>query len=201
MKPIRALFWDIGGVLLSNAWDHEERAQAAARFGLDARGFDERHQETVAEFEEGRISLDQYLARTVLREKNDISRDEFSHYMFSLSRARADVLEYARVLARRYRMATINNESRELNEYRIRKFGLDGIFPLFVSSCYVGLRKPDPGIYRLALDLTQTSPEESCFIDDRPANIQGAGAAGLRTVLFEDLDGLKRRLGDAGVAP
>jgi putative hydrolase of the HAD superfamily len=119
--------------------------------------------------------------------------------MFSLSRAKGDVLEYARVLARRQRMATINNESRELNEYRIRKFGLDAIFPLFVSSCYVGLRKPDPAIYRLALDLTQISPEESCFIDDRPANIQGARTAGMRTVLFENLGQLKEKLDEQGV--
>jgi putative hydrolase of the HAD superfamily len=199
MKPIRALFWDVGGVVLSNAWDHEERAQAVARFGLDAPEFERRHRETVAEFEQGRITLDEYLTRTVFSKKNDISRADFSRYLFSLSQARPDVLEYARLLAGRHRMATINNESRELNEYRIRKFGLDGIFPLFVSSCYVGLRKPDPAIYRLALDLTQISAEESCFIDDRPANIQGAEAAGMRTVLFENQDQLRKSLERQGV--
>jgi putative hydrolase of the HAD superfamily len=200
VKPIRALFWDVGGVLLSNAWDHEERAQAIERFGLDANQFEQHHQENVAGFEQGRISLDEYLTRTVFSEKNDISRNDFSHYMCSLSRAKSDVLEYARLLARSERMATINNESRELNEYRIRKFSLDGIFPLFVSSCYVGLRKPDPRIYRLALDLTQASPEECCFIDDRPENIQGAQTAGMRTVLFENLDQLKQSLDQQGVA-
>ncbi|MBO0912179.1 MAG: HAD family phosphatase [Acidobacteria bacterium] len=198
---MRVLFWDVGGVLLSNAWDHEERAQAVGRFGLDARQFEPRHREAVAEFEQGRISLDEYLTRTVFCEKNDISRGDFRGYMFSLSRARPEVLEFARLLASRHRMATINNESRELNEYRIRKFALDDIFPLFVSSCYVGLRKPDPGIYRLALDLTQTSPEESCFIDDRPANIQGAQAAGMGTVLFENLDQLRKSLEKQGVTP
>jgi len=201
VKPIRALFWDVGGVLLSNAWDHEQRAQAVERFGLDAHRFEALHQENVAEFEQGRITLDEYLTHTVFSQKNDISRDDFCRFMFSLSRAKSDVLEYARLLARSKRMATINNESRALNEYRIRKFGLDGIFSLFVSSCYVGLRKPDPGIYRLALDLTQVSPEECCFIDDRPANIQGARAAGMRAILFEALDPLKQSLEQQGVTP
>jgi len=201
LKPIRALFWDVGGVLLSNAWDQEERARAVERFGLDARQFEPLHREAVAELEQGRITLDEYLSRTVFWQSRDISRSDFSSYMFSLSRARTDVLEYARLLAPRHRMATINNESRELNEYRIQKFGLDGIFPLFVSSCYVGVRKPDPGIYRLALELTQIPPEECCFIDDRPANIQGARGAGLRAVLFENLHQLRKSLEQQGVTP
>jgi len=98
-------------------------------------------------------------------------------------------------------MGTINNESRELNEYRIRTFGLADYFDVFVSSCYVGLRKPDERIYRLALDLTQHTPQECCFIDDRQPNIDAAGKVGFATVLMKDPQQLRRDLQALGVEP
>jgi putative hydrolase of the HAD superfamily len=119
--------------------------------------------------------------------------------MFSQSKPKSEVLELARSLAGRYLMGTINNESRELNEYRIKQFGLAQIFDLFVSSCYVGLRKPDERIYRLALDLIQKAPDECCFIDDRPENIEGAAKVGMRTILMRDAVQLKKDLQSLGV--
>ncbi|HZP17072.1 MAG TPA: HAD family phosphatase [Terriglobales bacterium] len=199
MGKIRALFWDVGGVLLTNAWDHEERAQAASRFLLDHSAFEERHEETVPRLEEGRISLDEYLARTVFYQPRTFAREEFKRFMFSLSRPKPQVLEIARSLAGKYFMATINNESRELNRYRLETFGLAEYFDLFVSSCFVGMRKPDERIYRLALDLTQNAPGECCFIDDRPANIEGAAKVGLMTILLKDPQQLRRDLQINGV--
>jgi putative hydrolase of the HAD superfamily len=114
--------------------------------------------------------------------------------MFSLSNSKAEVLDFARSLSGKYLMATINNESREMNDYRIKQFGLSELFDLFVSSCYVGMRKPDEKIYRLALDLIQKAPDECCFIDDRPANIDGAAKVGMRTVLMRDPAQLKKDL-------
>jgi putative hydrolase of the HAD superfamily len=199
VKPIRVLFWDIGGVLLSNAWDHEERSRAAERFHLEKDEFESHHKEAVQTLEEGKISLDEYLDCTVFRQLPSFSRQEFKRYMFSLSQPKTEVLALARVLAERYVMATINNESRELNEYRLREFGLLQIFDLFVSSCYVGIRKPDEKIYRLALDLIQKSPEECCFIDDRAVNIEGAAKVGVRTILMQNLTQLKLDLLGLGV--
>jgi putative hydrolase of the HAD superfamily len=196
---IHALFWDVGGVLLTNAWDHEERDQAVGHFLLSKPGFEERHKELVPQFEEGKVSLDNYLERTVFYQPRTFSREQFKQFMFSLSRPRTPVLEFARVLARRYPMATINNESRELNQYRIHRFELINCFSLFVSSCYVGLRKPDERIYRLATDLTQGVPDECCFIDDRPENIEAAAKAGFRTVLMKDVEQLQRDLAALGV--
>ena len=108
--------------------------------------------------EEGDITLDQYLDRTIFYQPRKFGREEFKNYMFSLSKPRPDVLEFSRSLAGKYLMATINNESREMNEYRIKQFGLSQIVDLFVSSCYVGMRKPDAKIYRVALDLIQKAP-------------------------------------------
>jgi putative hydrolase of the HAD superfamily len=194
VKPIRTLFWDIGGVLLTNAWDHEERARAVEQFQLQNADFEARHKEVVTAFEEGKITLDQYLEQTVFYQPRKFTKEEFKSFMSSLSRPKPEVLELARALAGKYLMATINNESRELNEYRIRQFNLLQIFDLFVSSCYVGLRKPDERIYRLALDLIQKGPDECCFIDDRPVNIDGASKVGMRTVLMHDVAQLKKDL-------
>ncbi|MGH9517072.1 MAG: HAD-IA family hydrolase, partial [Terriglobales bacterium] len=171
VKPIRTLFWDVGGVLLTNAWDHEERGRAIERFQLQKADFETRHKETVTAFEESKLTLDQYLERTVFYQPRNFSKGEFQSYMFSLSKPKPEVLEFARSVAGKCLMATINNESREMNDYRIKQFGLAQIFDLFVSSCYVGMRKPDEKIYRLALDVIQKTPDECCFIDDRPANI------------------------------
>ena len=200
MNPIRTLFWDVGGVLLTNAWDHEERDRAVQKFQLQKADFETRHKEVVATFEEGKITLDQYLERTVFYQPRNFGKDEFKSFMFSLSKPNPEVLEFARALAGKCLMATINNESREMNDYRIKQFGLSQVFDLFVSSCYVGMRKPDEKIYRVALDLIQKSPDECCFIDDRPPNIEGAARVGMRTVLMRDPAQLKKDLQALGVS-
>ena len=200
MKPIGTLFWDVGGVLLTNAWDHEERARAVEKFQLQKADFEARHKEVVSAFEEGKLSLDQYVDRTVFYQSRKFTKEEFKSFMLSLSMPRTEVLDFARNLAKKCLMSAINNESRELNEYRIRQFNLTQIFDLFVSSCYVGIRKPDERIYRLALDLIQKTPEECCFIDDRPVNIAAAAKVGMRTILMRDLAQLKKDLQTLGVS-
>jgi len=200
VNAIRTLFWDVGGVLLTNAWDHEERERAVEKFQLQKADFEARHKEVVPAFEEGKVTLDQYLDRTAFYQPRKFSKDDFKSYMFSLSKPKADVLDFARTLSGKYLMATINNESREMNEYRIKQFGLTQILDLFVSSCYVGMRKPDEKIYRLALDLIQKTPDECCFIDDRTVNIEGAAKVGMRTVLMRDTAQLKKDLQGLGVS-
>jgi putative hydrolase of the HAD superfamily len=201
VPEIHAIFWDVGGVLLSNAWDHTERAAALARFGLDKEEFHPRHEMVVSSFERGKISLDEYLDRTVFYRDRPFTREAFRDYMFSLSQPMPEVLTFARSLAesRKYFMGTINNESRELNLQRIEKFGLREIFRLFVSSCFVGLRKPEIGIYRLAIEITQINPEECCFIDDRAPNLECAAKLGMRTIQMQTLEQLQGDLGRLGV--
>jgi putative hydrolase of the HAD superfamily len=201
VPEIHAIFWDIGGVLLTNAWDHTQRIAALEHFRLDEEEFHSRHEMVVSSFERGKISLDEYLERTVFYRNRSFTRDEFRDYIFSLSRPMPEVLTFARALADsgRYFMATINNESRELNLYRIEKYGLREIFRLFVSSCFVGLRKPESGIYRLAIEITQINPEECCFIDDRALNLECAAKLGMRTIQMQTLEQLREELGNLGV--
>lgn len=201
MPAIRAIFWDVGGVLLNNAWDHKERGDALGHFGLDQEEFRSRHEMIVSSFECGKISLEEYLDRTVFYRDRSFTREQFRDYMFSISKPKADVLTFARALAAggKYFMATINNESLELNLYRIEKFGLREIFRLFVSSCFVGLRKPESGIYRLAVEITQINPEACCFIDDRDLNLECAAGLGMKTIEMKSLPQLQSELSKVGV--
>lgn len=203
MPTIHTLFWDVGGVLLTNAWDHTERAAAFEHFHLDEKNFQPRHDAVVSPFECGKISLEEYLDQTVFYKDRPFSREEFRDYMFSLSKPMPEVLAFARALASsgKYFMGTINNESRELNLQRIEKFGLRAIFRIFISSCFVGLRKPEGGIYRMALEIAQVKPEECCFIDDREANLESPAKLEMRTIQMQNLEQLRADLGKLGVAP
>jgi putative hydrolase of the HAD superfamily len=202
LAKISALFWDVGGVLLSNAWDRGEREQAIAMFNLDPVEFQDRHELVVSSFERGKITLDEYLARTVFYRQRPFTREDFKAYMFSRSQPYPDTLALARELASsgRFLMGTINNESTELNMYRIERFGLREIFDLFVSSCFVGYRKPERDIYRLALEITQQKPEECCFIDDRDLNLESADAMGMHTIRMENAAELREELLKLGVS-
>ena len=203
MPTIRALFWDVGGVLLTNAWDHNERSKAFEKFHLDGDEFQSRHESIVSSFEQGRTTLDEYLDRTVFYQPRAFTKDEFRQYMFSLSQPFPENLRFAQALADsgRYFMGTINNESRELNAYRIATFELRRIFRAFFSSCYLGLRKPEVDIYRVALDVTQLPAEECCFIDDRAPNLVEPANLGMRVIQMEGLEQLRTDLLTLGVQP
>jgi putative hydrolase of the HAD superfamily len=201
LSAIRALFWDVGGVLLSNAWDRTERAKALKHFGLDEEEFHDRHEMVVSSFERGKITLDEYLDRTVFYRARPFTREAFRDFMYSLSQPMPDVIALAHALSDsgKYFMATINNESRELNYYRMEKFELRKIFDLFFSSCFVGLRKPERDIYQLALETTQIPPEACCFIDDRAINLECAAQLGMNVIEMDSIGQLRADLAKLGV--
>ena len=201
MAQISAIFWDVGGVLLTNAWDRTQREKVLSEFSLDQEEFQDRHEMLVSSLERGKITLDQYLDRTVFYRPRPFTRDQFKAAMYSLSQPDNDALEIARRLAGsgKFLMGTINNESRELNSYRIETFGLKEIFDLFVSSCLVGLRKPEEGIYQLALGLTQKAPQECCFIDDRALNVESAKRLGMHALEMQGAEQLRQELHKLGI--
>jgi putative hydrolase of the HAD superfamily len=201
LSVIQAIFWDVGGVLLTNAWDRTERTAALEHFQLDQEEFHDRHEMVVSSFERGKITLEEYVDRTVFYRTRSFSRDAFREYMLSLSQPFPEVLQFAQALSdsNKYFMGTINNESRELNYYRIEKFGLRKIFRLFVSSCFVGFRKPERDIYRLALETTQIPAERCCFIDDRGLNLECAGKLGMQTIQMQRVEQLREDLAKLGV--
>jgi putative hydrolase of the HAD superfamily len=201
LPQINTIFWDVGGVLLTNAWDRAQRERALEQFKLDLEEFGDRHEMVVSSLERGKISFDEYLDRTIFYRPRPFAREVFKDYVFSLSQPYREVLAVAEELAKsgRYFMGTINNESRELNLYRIQTFGLREIFSTFVSSCFVGLRKPEESIYRMALEITQKSPGDCCFIDDRALNLESARQMGMHTIEMQDVEQLRRELRKLGV--
>lgn len=202
---ITALFWDLGGVLLSNGWDSDQRARAVAHFGLDADDFEDRHREAVGSLETGQSRLETYLTATVFHAPRSFSPAEFRAYMEAQSQAFPGNLSVVDDVASagRYLLCTLNNESRELNMYRIERFGLRSRFSAFFTSSFLGVMKPSPRIYRIALEVTQRRPEEVLFIDDRAQNIEAADAIGMSTLHFRGEEGperLKDGLRDRGIS-
>ena len=200
---ITHVFFDIGGVLGTNGWDADMRAAAAARFGLDLGEFSERHEEAVGSFEQGRMSLDEYLEATVFYRPRGFSHDMFRAFMFAQSLPHPETIDFARALERtgKYRLMTLNNESQDLNVHRVREFGLVGIFTTFFSSCWVGVLKPSRRIYELALAMSQAEPGRSVLVDDRERNLEPARALGMKGVLYTGVRQLSSDLAAFGVEP
>jgi len=201
MAKAKALFWDNGGVILTNGWDRGSRRNAVEKFNLDWADFEDRHELMLNAFECGEASLDEYLRRTVFYRERAFTQDEFKQFMFEQSQPFPEVLEFLGKLARteRYVMAALNNESLEINDYRIRTFRLRDYFEVFLSSCYLGVRKPGREIYSLALKITQCDPEDCAMIDDRGLNLECARELGMRTVQFQNVEQLRSDLARLGV--
>jgi putative hydrolase of the HAD superfamily len=200
-SAIDLVLFDVGGVLGTNAWDGEQRAEAVAKFGLDNDDFQYRHEEMVGAFESGEVSLDEYLAVTVFCAPRSFSPDDFRRFMFAQSVAWPDSIAIARELAGsgQVRLATLNNESEELNRYRIDSFGLRDIFPAFFTSCWLGVRKPTRHMYERVLGMTQADPARTVFIDDRIQNLAPAASLGVQTLHFTTAQKLRTDLDARGL--
>jgi putative hydrolase of the HAD superfamily len=196
VTAIQHVFFDIGGVLGSNGWDREQRALAVERFQLDPEDLQCRHEEVVGAWEEGRITLDEYLDIAIFHTGRSFSRREFVDFMFAQSIPNESVVGLARQLTRepRFTLMTLNNESDELNRHRIEKFGIGAVFEAFLSSCWLGVRKPTQRFYERALSIAQADPTQSLFIDDRTQNIAPARALGMNAILFESAEQLRPEL-------
>jgi len=201
MSPISTIFFDIGGVLLTDGWNHASRRTAAEKFGLDWEEYSDRHERVAHAIETNRLSLDAYLKRTIFYQPRPFSVEEFREFIFAQSQPHPDAIEIARQLAasESFLMATINNEIFELNVYRLKTFGLGNIFSAFFSSCFLGIRKPDEAIYRWALQVTQREAGECLFIDDREVNLECPREIGLRTILYDNASQLRDALKQYGI--
>jgi len=202
MFPFDVILFDVGGVLLTNGWDHRERAVVLAQFGLDVAEFEARHTAPYAEWEIGAIPVNAYLDATVFYAPRGFTHEEFFAAMCAQTAALpngglgvlAELAELNPCL-----LGALNNEARETNEYRFKRFGLRNYFKVGLSSCYLGLRKPDEAIYRRALDILGRPAERVLFIDDRVGNAEAAAATGLKTILFTGADALRQDLVNLGV--
>jgi len=197
---IKTIFFDIGGVLLTNGWDRHQRRATIDEFGLPYEEFQDRHDFVAHDFETGHLDLQEYLTRTVFYRDRAFSRAAFTASILAHSQELPGTLDFLdQLVPTRLQLASLNNESREINEHRIRSFRLYDRLSLFMSSCYLGVKKPDAAIYRLALQITQRRPEECAFIDDRALNLECATDHGITGIQFTGIEDLRSRLSELGV--
>jgi putative hydrolase of the HAD superfamily len=202
MNPsISHVFFDIGGVLATNGWDRGSRKLAVEKFGLDEEEFASRHDAMAGPLDEGHVTLAEYVRFAIFNRPRSFSEQDFIDFMYDQSKPYPDSIEIARAVAEgcTYWVMTLNNESDELNEFRIRKFGLDRIFDAFLSSCWLGLRKPTTAFYQRALNIAQVQPENSVFIDDREQNIVPARDLGMHVIHYQSAAQLSTDLRNIGI--
>ena len=199
---ITTLFLDIGGVLLTNGWDHISRHRAAETFGLDWDGMETRHQANVDAYEKGRLSLDDYLTQVIFNEPRPFSREAFWQFMCAQSQPDPGMLALFPKLKQRYglKLVAVSNEAKQLNAYRIETFGLDRLFDIFISSSFVHVRKPDTDIFQIALEVSMTRPEQVFYIDNTGEYVDLAAGLGIRGLTHTDLASTERALAEVGLA-
>ena len=195
-NEIATLFLDIGGVLLTNGWGHEARNNAMVHFNLDSEEINDRHHLAFNIYEEGKLTLEAYLKLVVFFEPRQFSQEDFIKFMFKQSSAYQETINFFKEIKKRYQLKIIavSNEGRELNAFRIQKFKLNELFDAYVSSSFVHLRKPDADIFRMAIDISQTEPKQSIYIDDRRMFVEIAQTLGLNGIHYQGLELAKKQL-------
>ncbi len=198
---ITTLFLDIGGVLLTNGWDHEARSHAASLFGLDHEEMEERHHLTFDTYEEGKLSLQEYLTRVVFYTKRPFSPDEFRKFMFSVSRPFPDMIRLICGVKKlnNLKAVVVSNEGRELAVYRIKEYSMGDYIDAFVCSSFVHIRKPDEDIYKIALDISQVAPQEVVYIEDRSMFVDVARSLGINGLHHTDYGATRNALAAMGL--
>jgi putative hydrolase of the HAD superfamily len=198
---VTCLFPDIGGVLLTNGWDHHARNRAATNFRLDLAEMEDRHHLTFDTYEEGKLTLEEYLGRVVFYRERAFTRGDFRRFMFAQSKSYPEMIELIARLKVRHglKIAVVSNESRELNAHRIRKFKLGAFVDFFISSCFVHVRKPDADIFRLALDIAQVPARQVVYIENTPMFVQIAEGLGIRSILHTDYSATCAKLASFGL--
>ncbi|MBX2933838.1 MAG: HAD hydrolase-like protein [Ferruginibacter sp.] len=195
-NSVTTLFLDIGGVLLTNGWDRASRKLAAEKFKLNLDELNESHHLVFNDFETGKLTMDEYLTRLKLHNNLVFSNKELKAFIFEQSKPFNNSIGYFKTLKQQHKLKVfaVNNEGRELNEYRINKFALDELFDAFVSSCYVKIRKPDPDIFRIACDIAHSLPQQTVMIDDRSMFAEVAKTVGITGFQYEGLDSIKEKI-------
>ena len=203
MPAITSVFFDIGGVLGTNGWGHESRQRAAKKFAFEYDDFEQLHLKWAEALDTGAITVHDYIGETVhkLVGAGSIATDDFLAFMKTESQPNLASIDIARKIcaSEEYYLATLNNESIELNDYRIEKFQLRPIFQAFFSSGYLGARKPNALIYERALRISQRDPETAIFIDDRDGNLEYPRKLGMKTLQFTDAKKLQQDLTALGI--
>jgi putative hydrolase of the HAD superfamily len=156
---------------------------------------------TFETYEEGRLTLEEYLDLVVFDEKRPFTRAQFRRFMFAQSKPHLEMLALVSGLkmACGLKIAVVSNEGRELNAYRSRRFKLDEIVDVFVSSSFVHCRKPDTRIFALALDIAHVPADRVLYIDDNAMFVRVAERLGIRGLCHTGLESTRAELSSLGL--
>ena len=198
---VKALFLDIGGVLLTDGWSHISSKLVAKAFGLNLEELNKRHNDALDTYELGKLTIEEYLRLVVFHKKRRFTPAQFRKFMFAQSKPYPEMIELVRRLKARYglKIIVVSNEGHGMNEYRIQKFKLDEFVDSFISSCFVHLRKPDADIFRAALDTAQVSADQVIYIENTPMFVEVAEGLGIRSILHKDYRSTCAKLASFGL--
>ena len=199
--PPKYLFTDLGGVLLTNGWDHSSRNRAAEHFELDPHELQRRHEAVFPNYEQGFNTLEEYLQFAVFHEPRKFTSDAFIDFMKRQSLPYPEMIDYVKELKQKngLKVVAVSNEGRELAQYRIDTYELGSFIDAFVVSAFVGRRKPYDDIYRLALEVAGAQKSEVVYLDDRQMLAQGAQVFGLDSIWHQGLESTRQALSDRGL--
>lgn len=197
---IKTVFVDIGGVLLSNSWDTKCVKDSVSFFGIEEEEVLFRHAEVASLYYCGKISLDEYIKYVIFFTERNFGCDEYKKFVFEQSQAFEEMIKYIKFLRGHFRLkiVTLNNEGRELNEFRIKKFKLHEFVDTFISSSYLKLCKPDPEFYKVALDISGSDPSEVLYIEERELMTAVAGKLGIKSILHSSYKGTRKEVEKLG---
>ncbi len=193
---IKTLFVDIGGVLLTNGWDRGIREKTLNEFHVDKDEFDHLHKQYYNLHEQGKISFDEYLKKVVFWKKRDFSISEFETFIKDQTVPYSEMITLIESIKKAYnlKVVAVSNEGRDLAEYRIKTYDLNKIFDSYIVSSFVYFQKPDPHIYRIALDVTQAPIDEVLYIDDRSYLVEAASKLGIKGIVHTSVETTKKEL-------
>jgi epoxide hydrolase-like predicted phosphatase len=184
----RAVIFDFGGVLLTTV-DETARQRWAKRLDLDPVAMEAQifESELMERAMIGEVSVDEMWRGVgemlgLDAEQSQALQTDF----FQGDRLNEELLAFARSLEPHYKMAILSNAWDNAREVFTDLFGLDEVFETMIISAEVGLAKPDPRIYHLALERIGVQAGEAVFLDDMRENVVAARDVGLRAVLYQD---------------
>lgn len=183
VRTTKVILLDIGGVLLTNGWGHVARQAAAEAFQLDYVEMNRRHDLIFNIYEEGRVTLDDYLDTILFYEPRPFSKEEFRACMYQQSQPLPVMLDWLIAWKAQHphlRVFSLNNEPRELHQHRVNHYQLRRLYDGFIASCDLGVRKPNPKIYEMAVGIAGVQPHECLYIDDREVLVTAGRKAGLQ---------------------
>lgn len=140
----------------------------------------------------GRISQEVYYQKVKADFAGQLDTREINQSILDSYQLNQELFTYLKTLKDRYQLGVISNSPKEWFNYCVEKFGWRKLFTVLVSSSQVQCRKPAKAIFQYALDQAGAEAEETVYVDDRPERVGGAKELGLKLVIFNNVEQLKR---------